>query len=94
MSRAKKLCEEINAIVREYGCAYITYNCTGELRVIPDVGLNDVAVMKIPAEITEETLLDAILMRWEIESDSNARYLLPNYLWAIRERLWSDYNVD
>lgn len=94
MSRARKLCEEINVVVREYGCAYITYNCTGGLSVIPDVSLNDVVVMKIPGEITEETLLDAILMRWENESDSSARYLVSNYLWAIRDRLWSDYNAN
>lgn len=94
MSRARKLCEEINAVVREYGCAYITYNCMGGLSVIPDVSLNEAVVMKIPAEITEETLLDAILMRWENECDSSAHYLVTNYLWAIRDRLWSDYNVD
>ena len=94
MSRARKLCEEINAVVREYGCAYITYNCMGGLSVIPDVSLNEAVVMKIPAEITEETLLDSILMRWEIECDSSAHYLVSNYLWAIRDRLWSDYNVD
>lgn len=94
MSRARKLCEEINAFVREYGCAYITYNCMDGISVIPDVSLNDVIVMRIRAEITEETLLDAILMRWENESDSSAHYFMSNYLWAIRDRLWSDYNVD
>lgn len=35
MSRTRKICEEINAVVREFRCAYITYNCTGgSVRVI------------------------------------------------------------
>lgn len=94
MSRTRKICEEINAVVREFGCAYITYNCTGGINVTPEPGPGDLTIIQICNEISEETLLDVILMRWECESDSGAHDLIPNYLWAIRDRLWSDYNVD
>lgn len=46
MSRTRKICEEINAVVREFGCAYITYNCTGGISVTPEPGLGDLTTSK------------------------------------------------
>lgn len=104
MSRARKLCEELNAVVKEHGKAYITYNYNGGLTVSPDITTEDLVIIAIYDEVSEELILDQLLMlwedecdirlRWEDECDSCARHLVPSYLWAIRNRLWSDYNVD
>ena len=94
MSRAKKLCEEINAVVEEYGNAYLVYNITSGLSVTPVITQRDVVVIIAFDEISEAALLDQILMLWEDESDSSTPDCVPNYLVAMRGRLWSDYNVD
>lgn len=94
MSRAKKLCEEINAVVEEYGHAYLVYNVTSGISVTPDLTQRDVVAIMAFDEISEATLLDRILMLWEDESDSSAPDCIPNYLVAIRGRLWSDYNAN
>lgn len=99
MSRARKLCEELNAVVKEHGTAYLMCNYKNSLTVTvtPERGeiiTKNTLIMEIYDEISEETLLDRLLMIWEDECDSCARHLVPSYLWAIRNRLWSDYNVD
>lgn len=94
MSRAKKLCEEINALVEEYGQAYVTYNAHSGIRVVREFTCRDSILMVTCEEASEEMILDCILMCWESECDSSEHDQIPNYLWAIRERLWSDYNVD
>lgn len=94
MSRAKKLCEEINAVVDEYGHAYVAYNAPSGIKVVPEFTCRDSILMTTCEEASEEMILDSILMRWEFESASSEPHRIPNYLWAIRERLWSDYNVD
>lgn len=93
MSRARKLCEEINECIRKAGRAYIMpTNYT--LKISSDFTAYDKVIMSVFHEISEIDLLDAILMLWEDECASRARDMLPNYLWALRIRLWSDYNVD
>lgn len=94
MNRARKLCEELNAVVKEHGRAYLTYNYNGGLTVSPDITIEDLVIIAIYDEVLEDVILDKILMLWEDECDSRAHHLVPNYLWAIRDRLWSDYNVD
>lgn len=90
MSRARKLCEELNAIVRVYGRAYLNYK--GASVTVTNIP-KDIVIMSISDEVSEEEILDRILMLWEDECDW-AHHLVPNYLWVIRDRLWSDYNVD
>lgn len=94
MSRAKKLCDEINAAVKEYGCTYLVYNKKGGLRTTTEIDYCDATILVTCSKLSEDELLDCIMMWWESESDSSAHDLIPNYLWAIRDRLWSDYNVD
>lgn len=93
MSRARKLCEDINKCIRKAGRAYII-STNNTLKISSDFTNYDKVIMCLFYEISEIDLLDHILMLWEDECDSGARHLLPSYLWAIRERLWSDYNVD
>jgi len=45
MSRTRKICEEINAVVRKLGCVYITYNCTGGISVTPEPGPGDLTTI-------------------------------------------------
>lgn len=94
MSRARKLCEEINAVAREYGHAYLVYNVTSGLSVTPILTQRDVVAIIVYDDMSEATLLDQILMLWEDESVSSSPDWIPNYLVAIRDRLWSDYNAN
>ena len=94
MSRVRKLCKEINDAARVSGCAFLTYNNVSGVNVTTEISCCDAVIMTIFSEISEEMLLDLILMRWESECAANAHDLIPSYLLAIRERLWGDYNVD
>ena len=89
MSRVRKLCEEINAVVRNYGRAYLACNSEGRLIVTPLANLSGATIMKISFEVSED-----ILMRWENETASRARDLLPNYLFLIKDRLGGDFIAD
>lgn len=94
MSRARKLCEEINAVVEEYGHAYLVYNGTSGISTTPELLECDSIIMVIRDEMSEEVLLDNILMRWESEISTSPYNAPPNYLWALRNRLWDDYYAD
>lgn len=94
MSRARKLYEELNETVKEYNRAYLIYKYKNSLIVTHNILTKGLVIMAIHDEISEEAILDRLLMLWEDECDSRSRNMVPNYLWAMRNRLRSDYNVD
>ncbi len=94
MSRARKLCEELNKCVSEEGRAYLIHTFSNGLRVTSNIEKNEMVILGIYDVVTEDIVLDHILMLWEDEMECFCEKKVPRYLWKIRDKLWGDYNVN